>query len=390
MTPAARIPLITKLEKLLKGDVIVYFLSDRPTLPSAPIAEDAVRILYEHLLSLRKKSKNQKLYLYLYSRGGAVEVPWRIVNRVRELYPEFGVIIPYKAHSATTMIALGADEIVMGAKGELGPIDPIVVVRKVTEAGITEQPTNVEDVMSYISFLKEKAGITDQAAIASSVNLLTNNLEPNVIGNIYRTKSHMDLVARKLLLSRKNKPEENAIANIIEALVEKTYNHGHAIGRKEAIDLGLPIISPTATIEDAIWKLYVAYEKYFKLDETLDPRSIVEEQGDQIIDPHIIACIQSKLRYHEVSGKLKISVVRNVPPQFNLNLQLNIQPPVPPTQPGQPPPPQLTPAMINQLMTALQPLIVQEVKNQIEKQSPITGAKLLSINLNWKEITPYP
>lgn len=33
-------------------------------------------------------------------------------------------MVPYKAHSAATLIAIGCDEIVMGSKSELGPIDP--------------------------------------------------------------------------------------------------------------------------------------------------------------------------------------------------------------------------------------------------------------------------
>lgn len=34
------------------------------------------------------------------------------------------VIVPYRAHSTGTLIAIGADKIIMGRLGELSPVDP--------------------------------------------------------------------------------------------------------------------------------------------------------------------------------------------------------------------------------------------------------------------------
>ena len=226
--------LVVKLEKLLASDIIVYFLADRNGCPQASIGEDAVPFLYEHLKLLRGNSESPRLGLFLYSRGGAVEVPWRIASMVKELYKEFILIIPYKAHSAATMIALGADEIVMTPKSELGPIDPSLGIRQGSEGTVIKQQINVEDVMSYLAFLKEKAGLTDQKALSGSIELLAKQLNPWLIGGMYRIKEHVNLVARKLLTLKKKKLDESKLIAIIEALVEKTYYHGHAIGRQEA------------------------------------------------------------------------------------------------------------------------------------------------------------
>ena len=43
---------------------------------------------------------------------------------IREYCDKFSVLVPDKAHSAATMIALGADEIVMSNLSEISPIDP--------------------------------------------------------------------------------------------------------------------------------------------------------------------------------------------------------------------------------------------------------------------------
>jgi hypothetical protein len=375
---------IIRIERLLKSDIIAYFMADRQGAPNANIGEDAVRPLYEHILTLKKNNfAKSKLCLFLYSRGGAVEVPWRIVSMIREQYSEFGVIIPYKAHSATTMIALGADEIIMSAKGELGPIDPSLGIKQDQE-GVVNKQINVEDVMSYIAFLKDKAGLTDQDAISSSVDILSQKLEPWLIGGMYRIKEHINLVARKLLSSRKDKLEENKIQAIIEALVEKTYFHGHAICRKEALDLGLPIKKPEKNIEKGIWEIYKIYELFFKLNEPIDAEYTVEQtQQDYSEENYPIACIQSRLKYHEYNGKLHFKVVRQPPPQLNLSLNINLQ--LPPTiQPNQ-----LNPQLANDFVRQLQSQITEEVGRQVQNQSPIVGVKGSFVNKGWREME-YP
>ena len=113
--------LISELEKARKSKVIVYCTGDRQPLGAARIAEDAVRPLYDHLINLDFESETKTIEMYVYSRGGDVSVPWRIASMVREFCDEFNFLIPYKAHSAATLLSLGADNIIMGRKAELGP-----------------------------------------------------------------------------------------------------------------------------------------------------------------------------------------------------------------------------------------------------------------------------
>ena len=53
------------------------------------------------------------------------------------------------------------------------------------------------------------------------------------------------------------------------------YSHGHAIGRREAIELGLPIDRPDDVLEVPIWNLYQEYESLLKLDEPIDPEELL-------------------------------------------------------------------------------------------------------------------
>lgn len=62
--------------------------------------------------------------------GGDGTVAEKIIELCRSHCQHFRVVVPNRAKSAATIIALGADEIVMGYCSELGPIDaqvPVVV-----------------------------------------------------------------------------------------------------------------------------------------------------------------------------------------------------------------------------------------------------------------------
>jgi len=87
------VKLIKELEKQRGSKIIVYCTGDREPF-GARIAEDAVRPLYDHLLSLLLEGKKRKVDIFLYSRGGDVSVPWRIVSMIREFCDELNVLIP--------------------------------------------------------------------------------------------------------------------------------------------------------------------------------------------------------------------------------------------------------------------------------------------------------
>ena len=62
--------------------------------------------------------------LFLHSPGGSAEAAESIVENLRTRFDHIRAVVPVAAMSAATMIALGADEILMGAHSQLGPIDP--------------------------------------------------------------------------------------------------------------------------------------------------------------------------------------------------------------------------------------------------------------------------
>ena len=326
----ARPRIIKEIEQIRGSKLLIYFCGDRPICP-ANIASDAIRPLYDHLLALSHAAGEERIEtidLFLYGIGGRLEVPWRIVTMIREFCKNFNVIIPYKAYSAATLIALGADKIIMGRKGELSPIDPTlhVVVPEGAPPPSFPREIGVEDISSYVTFMKERVGLTDQDALVQTINILADKLlTPVILGQVQRAYSHIRLIARKLLALCRPPLEESRITEIVEALTEKIYLHGHGIGRKEAKELGLRVEEPDPQLEKLIWDLYLAYEELLKMRTTADAYAYLGEADEYREPDTIIACIESTEKFHVYKGELRIRRVRKLPPNPVINVNLNIQ-----------------------------------------------------------------
>lgn len=375
--------LITEIEKERNSKVVVFFYGDRPLAPTQ-IADDAIRPMYDHLRSLGHKP--EKLDIYLYSLGGVMETPWKIVTMLREFCKELSVIVPYKAYSAATMIALGADKILMTDKAELSPIDPQLNVTASSDRPQFVLPQiGVEDVASYVTFLRQRAGLTDQAALASSVAALVSNLTPPLLGRIERIYSHIRLVARKLLSLARPPIDDRRVTAIIEALTEKTYVHGHGIGRQEAKEIGLNVESLDGQMAELAWQLYTEYEELLRLLGSHDPRAYLPEPGPDSYEEkdQVFACIESVKLLHVFNGSFRLQRIRRVPPNPNININLNLQ--LPPNLQAQQLPQQVQ-QLITQLLQQAGQQIQQMVMQQMAQQSPVERIDAGIVGGKWQVV----
>ena len=377
-----RAKLIKDLEKARRSKLIVYCTGDsRPF--GASIAEDAVRPLYDHLVNLEFESETPTIDMYLYSRGGDVSVPWRIASMIREFCEEFNILIPYKAYSAATLLSLGADNIVMGRKAELGPIDPTLVRGTAAEGAFLHQEVSVEDVNAFLSFIKNRANINDQTALAQMVGVLVEQIGPLTLGSVDRQDSHIRLVARKLLTSHKRRMEEEKLQSIIETLTEKMYSHGHAIGRKEAKEIGLPVNSADDEMERLMWELYLGYEGFLQLNNPIDPEIELSDQDSKTLENIPIAVIESAEKSHVFEVNIQIDKNRQVPPspQISINLDFSWPPNIDPSQI-----PEQAQQILQQLVSQISQQISQIVHQEIVRQSPIVGIGVRGYGGKWHAV----
>jgi hypothetical protein len=270
--------LIRAIEERRGSKVIAYFTGDRENV-STRVAPDVLRVFYRHLEAMGPR---ERLDLFLYTRGGDVLTPWRLVNLVREYAKFFSVLVPFRAYSAGTLLSLGADEIVMGKMGELGPIDP-----SVANAFNPQDPANpaaripvsVEDVSSYIALAQEMAGLRSEEQLGLIFRFLSEKVHPLALGNVHRNYALIRSLAKKLLRLHLPPEEEPRIEGIVANLTTKLYAHNHMISRREAReDIGLPVAYADPELERLMWWLYEAYEADLKLESPFNPAELLGEQ----------------------------------------------------------------------------------------------------------------
>jgi len=75
---------------------------------------------------IRREPPIHDLDLIIDSGGGDIDMAVKIVEICAHYSEKFTLIVPFLAKSATTIIALSTDDLILGKVGELGPIDPQV------------------------------------------------------------------------------------------------------------------------------------------------------------------------------------------------------------------------------------------------------------------------
>ena len=229
----SKIDLIKKLETERTSRVITYATSDRAPF-ATKIANDIIPLLGNQLDAI---GKVKKISLFLYTSGGDMLAPIRIVKLIRNHCDEFEILVPYKAHSAGTLICMGADTIVMGKLGELTPVDPTTDHPFNPQNPSNPQqrlPVSVEDLNSYLLFAKEKAGVKEDQMI-DSYKLLVEKLHPLSIGNAYRAYRMAKMVSERLLWLHMDKNDEK-IKKIVKEMTGDITIHAYPIDRDEATE----------------------------------------------------------------------------------------------------------------------------------------------------------
>lgn len=383
MPRAKRKTLIEQIETLRGSRVLCYVTGDRAP-ATAQIGDDAIRPMYD---LLREIGQTEKLDFFIYSRGGAIDVPWRIVTALRTVAKHWSILIPFRANSAATLLALGADEIVLGRFGELGPIDPIMNIQRLMPVPggpgtVMQDSVSVEDVMAYMKFVQERAGLSDQAALTAGLTKLTERLDAVALGNAHRTHSHIRDVARRMLLSRNEPHSEQTMATIVETLAERVYAHGHAIGLKAAKEIGLPAIAADPDLDRFMWDLLKEYEDDLKLLHPIDAAAVLAGT-DKYSEDAVIAVVETKAAAHEFTGKVEVSARRQMPQTLNVSFNLNLQ--VPQGAPNQ----QMA-AALQQLMQQAQQAILQQaqqaVQQALQAQAPLMGIEAGFRSGEWRSV----
>ena len=295
MSRESRLELLKRIEETRGSKVLCYVAGDRRGLETK-IANDVFPIFHKHLM---KMGRQEKIDLFLYSTGGLTMAGYALVNLVREFCHEFNVLIPFKALSCATLIALGADEIVMTPMGQLSPIDPSVehplgpTVQLPGQPQARIAPVNVEDVNAFVGLAKDEFGLQEEDSMTKVFNLLASNVHPLALGAVQRSREQIAFLAANLL--NYHCDDEQRIEQIVNTVTRERFSHSYIICRREAKEtLGLNIVEPNSDETTLMVGLLNDYNVLLSLDVPYNPelelgasdsgtflfrRAIIESEG---------------------------------------------------------------------------------------------------------------
>lgn len=232
----------------------------------------------------------KNLDLMLNSPGGSGEMAEKLIEMCRaHCQREFRVIVPNYAKSAATMIALGADVIVMGYLSELGPIDPQYTI----SVGAAMQMVSGQSFIQAFEMAQQKvneAVAAGESPVGYLQSLSTSTMEPAFIEHCRRGVEFSRDIAKKFLpkyqLKAKHKGAgltsaklrehaEEAAENLLSANIR--FSHGRLIGAEEARDevgLNVELLDRDDPVWEAYWELYVRAEVYMQTITPLGDRPV--------------------------------------------------------------------------------------------------------------------
>jgi hypothetical protein len=191
--------------------------------------------------------------------------------------------VPFWAHSAGTLIALGADKIYMTRFGTLSPIDPSVTneFNPQDPAGAADRiPIAVEDVLAFFQLASEQ-GRDDADLAGDAFRQLAESVHPLALGNVKRSIEQIWQLAKKLIRLHAPDADEAALTALVTKLTTELYSHSHMITRAEATALGLPVEQPSDILEDRLLAYYDRLKADLELLEKFDPGAMLQAQPQQ-------------------------------------------------------------------------------------------------------------
>jgi len=226
-------------------------------------------------------SRFDNLDLFLFSFGGIPDDAFKMSRLCRQhTHNRFGVLIPYKAKSAATLLSLGADELVMGPSSEMGPIDPMISVPFPDGQKYLAPAQAIKD---GLDFFEER--IKKQPENALLYRELTRELDPHVIGAYQRAIDSSKQYAEILLTTGLLKDsDDDDIKKVARELTERYKSHGFVIDTAIArSEYGLNVTDAESNLWDKMWRLYTLFQVH--LEENPKAGTIIQTADAELVLP---------------------------------------------------------------------------------------------------------
>ncbi|WP_223702125.1 SDH family Clp fold serine proteinase [Sutcliffiella deserti] len=224
---------IKSLESLRNSSIILLV---------SGMQEDVLEPLARHLEAIEEPGR---LSLFLRTGGGDTTTAFNIVNMIKQYFKEFEIIIPTVAHSAGTLLSLGASKLVMTKQASLSPFDPSVRNDRINN-GMNISWRDMNYFMTSASMSNSEVETKPLHA------LIESQVHPLLIGHAERTVAQIRTYAPILIGNESSRPPEE----IIHQFLESNTHHNYRFYRDEVERIGLSVVHPTKVEEKLILSIF--------------------------------------------------------------------------------------------------------------------------------------
>lgn len=239
----ARQDLIRRYQELTDANLIVMI---------DQIFPDNMTYLEELLHPL---DSSKPLHLILASPGGDGETAIRIVRSLQARCTELTILLPDLAKSAATILCLGADHLIFGPGGDLGPVDPQMRYPNGTLASAKELVEAVDEAERRITTNPETYPLF--ANLLAEVTMVMVEQARNALA---RSEA---LVKEGLAAATTRAADdvETLATALQQPLIDEPTSHSAVISCQAATGFGLPAqpADPQSEEWGVVWSLWTRY-----------------------------------------------------------------------------------------------------------------------------------
>ncbi len=204
---------------------------------------------------LHNLTKGEDLDLLLHTPGGDMDAAEKLITMIRTRVNtgQLRVIVPDFAKSAGTLMAIGADEILMSDPSELGPIDPQITLNDAHGNAI---PHSIQSYLDAYRSHSEALRLKPDDPVA---RLMLDKLDPATVKLFEAARDRARAFAEGQL-KRSKLRDGHSYTKVAYDLLDTTrwLSHGQMIDHEDAFTLGLSVtyLEPDSNAWQHFWQLY--------------------------------------------------------------------------------------------------------------------------------------
>jgi hypothetical protein len=241
-------PVIERLSAALGEPVFTYWNSTK-----GAICQNDVAGLYA---LLRSTGPLERLSLFMKSDGGSGQAALRMVNLLRRYVKHLTVLAPLECQSAATMLALGADRILMGPLAHLSAVDTSLThdLSPIDRDNDRVSVSN-DELLRVIRLWTEQA----KDSTANPYEALFPYVHPLVIGAVDRSSALSTRICEEILsYHMQDKDRAREISNILNSGYP---SHNYPITLREANRIGLNVHPMPDPVNGLLFELNEIYSE---------------------------------------------------------------------------------------------------------------------------------